>query len=98
MLTTLPTIKARLGLEAFAPDDDALLTNLLKHVTARFAAECNRVFDYAAGLTYEFRADQLNIVADHTFLRPPLLPATCAIARSPPHVGNRMNTVPGSCV
>src|SRR6266581_2578859 len=65
MLAQLSTIKARLGLEAFAPDDDALLTNLLKHVSARFAAECNRVFDYGAGLTYEFRADQLNIVVDH---------------------------------
>jgi len=65
MLAQLATIKARLGLEAFAPDDDALLTNLLKHVSARFAAECNRVFDYGAGLTYEFRADQFNIVVDH---------------------------------
>src|SRR5713226_8322875 len=65
MLAQLSTIKSRLGLEAFAPDDDALLTNLLKHVSARFAAECNRIFDYGAGLTYEFRAEQLNIVVDH---------------------------------
>jgi hypothetical protein len=65
MLTTLSNVKSRLGLEAFAPDDDALLTNLLKHVSARFASECNRVFEYGAGLTCEFRADQWNIVVDH---------------------------------
>jgi len=65
MLTQLATIKARLGLDLFDTADDNLLTSLLKHVSARFAAECNRVFDYGAGLTYEFRADQVNIVVDH---------------------------------
>src|SRR5580765_1954310 len=64
-LAQLSTIKARLGLEAFAPDDDALLTNLLKHVSARFAAESNRIFDYGAGLTFEFPANQWNIIVDH---------------------------------
>jgi len=65
MLTQLATIKARLGLDLFYTTDDVLLTSLLKHVSARFAAECNRTFDYGAALTYEFRADQLNIVVDH---------------------------------
>src|SRR5207248_4804941 len=65
MLTQLSTIKSRLGLDPFDTADDLLLTSLLKHVSARFAAECNRIFDYGAGLTYEFRADQLNILVDH---------------------------------
>ena len=65
MLTTLSTLKTRLGLDAFDTTNDPVLTSLLAHVSARFAAECNRVFDYGAGLTYEFRADQLNIVVDH---------------------------------
>jgi len=68
MLTQLATLKARLGLELFDTTDDLMLTNLLRHVSARFAAECNRTFDYAAGATCEFRADQINIVVD----RPPI--------------------------
>ena len=38
MLTQLPTIKTRLGLDLFDTTDDVLLTSLLKHVSARFAA------------------------------------------------------------
>ena len=65
MLTQLSTLKARLGLELFDTTDDTTLTNLLRHVSARFAAECNRVFDYGAALTYEFRADQVSVVVGH---------------------------------
>src|SRR6266404_1781502 len=65
MLTQLSPIKSRLGLDPFDTADDPLLTSLLKHVSARFAAECNRIFDYGTGLTYGFRADQLNILVDH---------------------------------
>jgi hypothetical protein len=65
MLTTLSTLKTRLGLDLFDTTNDPVLTSLLAHVSARFAAECNRVFDYGAGLTYEFRADQMNVVVDH---------------------------------
>src|SRR6266446_4524636 len=65
MLSQLPTIKSRLGLDPFDTADDLLLMSLLKHVSARFGAECNRIFDYGAGLTYGFRADQLNILVDH---------------------------------
>src|SRR5438477_9733334 len=65
MLTTVLNIKSRLGLDTFDTTDDPLLTNLLKHVSARFSAECNRTFDYGAALTFEFRADQTNIVVDH---------------------------------
>ena len=68
MLTTLTTLKARLGLETFDTTDDALLINLANFVSARFAADCHRTFDYGAALTYEFRARQLNIVVD----RPPI--------------------------
>src|SRR6266404_3769099 len=68
MLTQLTTLKTRLGLEIFDTTDDVTLTNLLRHVSARFAAECNRNFDYGSALTHEFRADQVNIVID----RPPI--------------------------
>lgn len=68
MLTPLATLKARLGLETFDSTDDAVILNLCKHVSARFAAECNRIFDYGAGLTFEFRADQINVGVD----RPPI--------------------------
>src|SRR6266566_2465624 len=68
MLTQLSTIKARLGLEPFDTTDDNMLTNLLRHVSARFARECNRIFDYGAGLTFEFNADQCRVVVD----RPPI--------------------------
>jgi hypothetical protein len=65
MLTTLATLKLRLGLELFDTTDDTVLTNLLKLVSARFAAECNRLFDYGAGLTFEFRGDERNLLVDH---------------------------------
>lgn len=68
MLTQLSTLKSRLGLEAFDTTDDLLLTNLIKQVSARFAADCNRAFDYGEGVTFEFRADQMNLVVD----RPPV--------------------------
>src|SRR5204863_9105347 len=65
MLCLLSTTKSRLGLEPFDTTDDTLLTNIIRPVSARFAAECNRIFDYGANLTYEFRADQLSIQVDH---------------------------------
>src|SRR5437879_13196874 len=65
MLTTLVAFKSRLGLDTFDTTDDVLLTNLLKHVSARFSAECNRTFDYGAALTYEFRANDTKILVDH---------------------------------
>src|SRR4051812_12119286 len=68
MLTQVQTLKSRLGLEAFDPTEDTLLTNILRHVSARFAIQCNRVFDYGAGVTFEFRANQMNIQPD----RPPI--------------------------
>src|SRR5438105_419612 len=68
MLAQLSTIKKRLSIDLFDTTDDVLITNILKMVSARFAAECNRTFDYGAGLTCEFRADQLCILVS----RPPI--------------------------
>src|SRR3954465_9679447 len=68
MLTTIASLKSRLGLESFDPTEDPILTNLLKHVSARFAAECNRIFDYGSGLTCEFHANDTQIVVN----RPPI--------------------------
>src|SRR5436309_1712720 len=68
MLTQLSTLKVRLGIEAFETADDLILTSLLKHVSARFAAECNRIFDYGVGLTFEFPAEEWQIIVD----RPPI--------------------------
>jgi hypothetical protein len=68
MLTQLATVKGRLGIELFDTTDDVLLTNIIRHVSARFAAACNRVFDYGADLTFEFRADQSSVLVD----RPPI--------------------------
>src|SRR5260221_3096336 len=68
MLTQLSTLKTRLGLDQFDTTDDVLITNILNLVSARFSAQCNRVFDYGAGLTYEFRANQLSIIVN----RPPI--------------------------
>ena len=68
MLTTLAILKARVGLETFDTTDDAVLANLLSFVSARFAAECNRIFDYGVGVTYEFRAEEMRILVD----RPPI--------------------------
>jgi hypothetical protein len=65
MLTQLSTLKTRLGLEIFDTTDDVILTNILKHVSARFAADCNRIFDYGAFLAYEFPADEIHLSVDH---------------------------------
>lgn len=68
MLTQLSTLKMRLGLEAFDTTNDILLTNVILQASARFACECHRVFDYGAGLTFEFPACEKGIRVD----RPPV--------------------------
>src|ERR1043166_374983 len=68
MLTQLSTLKSRLGIEPFETTDDTLLTNILKSVSARFSAECNRTFDHGLGIPYVFRAGGINIPVD----RPPI--------------------------
>jgi hypothetical protein len=68
MLTSINTLKVRLGIEIFETSDDPFLLMLLKHVSARFAAECNRTFDHAADVTFEFRANETMVTPD----RPPI--------------------------
>src|SRR4051794_40918554 len=63
MLTTINTLRSRL--ELTVPDYDDLLGNAIKAVSARFEKECNRVFGTDDGSTYEFRADDTEIVVNH---------------------------------
>jgi hypothetical protein len=64
MLTQLSSLKSRLRLDSFDVDDDTLLTNYIKHASGRFARECNRIFDRAAGATFEFHAHEREIAPD----------------------------------
>src|ERR1041385_2047646 len=64
MLTSIDKLKLRLGIEQFETTDDLLLTSILKHVSARFEAECNRRFETQANATFEFRASDLLIIPD----------------------------------
>jgi hypothetical protein len=61
MLTTLATIKTRLGLEEADVKDDVILTNTIMAVSARFEAECNRVFGRVEDTTEEFSAEETEI-------------------------------------
>jgi hypothetical protein len=64
MLTQLATVKTRLRLNSFDVDDDALITGLIRHASGRFALECNRTFDRGVDVTFEFRADQIDILPE----------------------------------
>jgi hypothetical protein len=64
MLTTLPTIKSRLGLPAFETAADAVLTNFIKLVSARFELECDRRFARATEAVFDFTADACEVRAD----------------------------------
>ena len=59
MLTQLTTIKSRLSI--LDTDSDALLTNALKAISARFDNECNRTFTRAVNATYEFNAEEIEL-------------------------------------
>src|SRR6266568_9531567 len=59
MLTQLSTIKSRLSI--LDSDSDALLTNALKAVSARFDNECNRTFARAVNATHEFSAEEIEL-------------------------------------
>jgi len=61
MLTTLPTLKTRLGIDAFDVKDDAVLTNFILSVSARFENECNRKFGYVQNTVDEFQADETEL-------------------------------------
>ena len=61
MLTQLATVKARLAILESDTTNDALLTNAIKAVSARFDSECNRTFARTENCSYEFPADALEI-------------------------------------
>jgi hypothetical protein len=67
MLTQLPTVKSRLALLDTDTQYDALLTNAIKAVSARFDKETNRTLARTVDTTFEFPADD-------TELTPPCYP------------------------
>ncbi len=64
MLIQLSTLKTRLGIEDADVKDDEFLTNTILSIGARFENETNRVFARAPAATYQFRADEMNLVVD----------------------------------
>jgi len=63
MLTQLATVKARLAIDQFDLQYDAILTNAIKAVSARFDKECNRTLARTVGLTEEFSGEATEIRA-----------------------------------
>ena len=61
MLTTLPNIKARLGLPDADTQYDTLLTSVIAAVSARFDLECNRTFARTENAIQEFSAEETEI-------------------------------------
>src|SRR5678816_1730696 len=62
MLTTLETIKSRLGIDNFDTAEDALLNRFLRHASARFEMECNREFERLENATGQFPADGSDLI------------------------------------
>jgi hypothetical protein len=67
MLTQLATVKSRLAILDSDTTYDALLTNAIKAVSARFDKETNRTLARTVGATHEFDASE-------TEISPPLYP------------------------
>jgi hypothetical protein len=67
MLTQLSTLKSRLSIPDSDTTSDALLTNAIKSVSARFDKETNRTLARTADATFEFDPDD-------TDLSPPCYP------------------------
>lgn len=61
-LTQLATVKARLELPESDVKDDVLLAGLIALVSGRIADFCNRKFGYLAEATYEFSADDTEVI------------------------------------
>jgi hypothetical protein len=59
MLTTLDTVKARLGITDTV--DDTLLTTFIRAISDRFDRHCQRRFARAEGALDEFRGDDLMV-------------------------------------
>ena len=67
MLTTLPTLKARLAIPDVDIQYDSLLTSFIEAVSALFARQVNRTLARTINATYEFSGDETEIC-------PPLFP------------------------
>jgi hypothetical protein len=65
MLTQLATLKARLAIDDTDVTKDDLLTSAIKAVSARFDKETNRILARTSNVTYEFRADDTEIIVPH---------------------------------
>src|SRR5437667_2251630 len=61
MITQLLTVKTRLGIDEFDVTHDALLTNAIKAVSARFDQECNRTLARTVGAQHEFNAEETEL-------------------------------------
>ena len=61
MLTSLATVKARIGVQNYDVIDDATLTNAIAGVSARFQNECNRIFGFTIGQQDEFEGDETEL-------------------------------------
>ena len=61
MLTQLSTLKTRLAIDQFDLQYDAILTNAIKAVGARFDKECSRTLARTVALAEEFSADETEI-------------------------------------
>jgi hypothetical protein len=61
MLTQLLTLKGRLAIDEFDVQHDALLTNAIKAISARFDQECNRVLSRTVGALHEFGAHETEL-------------------------------------
>jgi len=61
VLTTLSTLKARLGIDEFDLSSDAILTNAINAISVRFDRETNRTLARSASITQEFTADYTEI-------------------------------------
>jgi len=61
MITQLSTVKDRLGIDQFDIKYDAILTNAIKALSARFDKLCNRTFARMANATEEFDAGEVEV-------------------------------------
>src|SRR4051812_5931444 len=62
MLTQLSTVKSRLAIDALDVQYDALLTTAISAVSFRFDKETNRTLARTVDSTYEFSADDTEIL------------------------------------
>src|SRR5437016_2794708 len=62
MLTQLLTVKSRLGIAEVDVQYDTLLTSIISAVSTRFDKECNRTFTRTVGATYQFAAEDTEII------------------------------------